>query len=197
MPITTVLLDLDGVIRHFDPQHAASIETRFGLEVGSLMGAGFEPDRIHRLITGSMTRAAWGAEVGHRVGSVEAAEEWLADIGTVDQAMVAEVDKLRADGLTVAILTNGTDTIPAEMITLGLADRFDQIFNTSEIGFAKIDSRSFAHVCQALDVEPTNVFFTDDSSSNLGPASELGITARLFEGIDRFRAHLTEFGIRR
>lgn len=193
--ITTVLLDLDGVVRHFDPAHAAAVEATYGLDVGCLNAAGFESGLIQQLITGRITRAEWGDQVGERVGSVEAARAWLVDIGTVDPEILAVVDELRSAGLVVAILTNGTDTIPSEMITLGLAERFDRIFNTSEIGYAKADARSFAYVCQALEVEPASVFFTDDSQSNLGPASSLGMTARLFEGVPAFRTHLTELGI--
>ena len=140
--ISTVLLDLDGVVRHFDPGYAAAVEARHGLPAGSLNDAGFQPDLIHRLITGRLTRAQWGQEVGRAVGNPEAAEAWLVDIGTVDEAVVAEVDRLRAAGSTVAILTNGTDTIPSEMATLGLADRFDRIFSTSDIGYSKRDRRS-------------------------------------------------------
>jgi putative hydrolase of the HAD superfamily len=193
--IAAVLFDLDGVIRHFDPAYRAAIEAEHGLEPGSLNRVGFEPELIERLITGVITRAEWVAEVGRRVGSPEAGTAWQADIGTVDQTMMAQVDLLRAAGLVVAILTNGTDTIPAEMATLGLADRFDHIFNTAEIGASKKVQRPFRYVCRHLGLQPNQIFFTDDSPSNVTVAQSVGMVARRFEDCDRFKLHLQELGI--
>jgi glucose-1-phosphatase len=110
--------------------------------------------------------------------------------------MLAEVDLLRSAGFTVAVLTNGTDTIPDEMESFGLDRRFDAIFNSAEIGFAKPDRRAFEHVCGALGCPPEAVFFTDDSASKLHRAVELGMAVRLFEGVPTFRKHLRELGVR-
>lgn len=195
MPISTVLLDLDGVVRHFDPAHVASVEEKHGLAPGILMERAFEADLLHSVITGGIPRVRWVEEVGLAVDSPSAAEEWMAERGVVDLEMLIEVDKLRSSGVVVAVLTNGTDTIPAEMKELKLVDRFDAIFSTSQIGYAKPDRRAFEHVCKALEVDPALVFFTDDSESKLAGAIELGMTARQFVGVDTFRQHLGEFGL--
>ncbi len=47
-----------------------------------------------------------------------------------------------------------------------------------------------------LDTDPSTVFFTDDSTSKLHGAIEIGMTARRFQGVDLFRDHLAELGIR-
>ena len=192
MPLTTVLLDLDGVIRHFDPVRVELLEQRHGLRHGILHATAFEPGLLEQVTTGRIRRVDWVEEVGDRVGSPIAARECFADHGTVDETMLAEVDDLRAQGTVVAVLTNGTDTIPAEMKALGLDARFDAIFNSAELGVAKPDRRVFEAVCDRLDVDPTAVFFTDDSASKLQGALEIGMTARLFESVERFRQHLVE-----
>ncbi len=192
MVIRCVLLDLDGVLRHFDPDHLPEVERAHGLLSGSLMAAAFEADLLHRVITGKISRARWTELTGERVGSAAAAVDWLARKPTVDDEMMAIVDHLRARGLVVAVLTNGTDTICQELADHGIAKRFDAVFNSADIGVAKPDPAVFAHVCLALDVDPSAVFFTDDSVSKLTGAIEIGIDARLFEGIDTFRAHLAE-----
>lgn len=194
MSLTTVLLDLDGVIRHFDPEHVAGVEHRHGLRPGSLTETAFEPDLLERVITGRMRRSEWVGEVGRRVKHPAAAEEWMSERGTVDATMMAEVGKLQSRGYVVAVLTNGTDTIAEEMESLGLDVRFDAIFNSAELGVAKPDRRAFELVAAALDVAPTEVFFTDDSQAKLRGAIELGMTARRFVGIDGFRQHLVELG---
>lgn len=194
MSLTTVLLDLDGVVRHFDPEHVAGVEERHGLRAGSLTEAAFEPLLLDRVITGRIRRSEWVREVGRQVDHLGAAEEWMAERGTVDAAMMAEVDKLRSRGHVVAVLTNGTDTIAAEMKSLGLDLRFDAVFNSADMGIAKPDRRVFERVSAALGVDPVEVFFTDDSESKLRGAIEVGMTARRFLGVDAFRFHLAEVG---
>lgn len=196
MEPTTVLLDLDGVIRHFDPHRVAAIETRHGLADGTLHGTAFESELLEQVVTGRIRRSDWIEEVGARVGHPLAASECFADHGIVDESMLAEVDSLRSQGVVVAVLTNGTDTIPAEMAALGIDSRFDAIFNSAELGVAKPDRLAFETVCSRLQVEPPEVLFTDDSASKLKGAIEIGMTAHLFEGVDAFRQHLSDAGFR-
>ena len=142
--IECTLFDLDGVIRHFDDDARARVEQRHGLADGALARAAMEPELLDRLVTGRLTRAAWSAEVGRRVGSAEAGAAFIADIGTPDPPALDLLDELRASGYTVAILTNGTDTIPAELEALGIDQHVDAVFNSAEIGVAKPSPRSSA-----------------------------------------------------
>ena len=195
MTITTVLIDLDGVIRHFDPNHPAEIEADAGLGPGALTAAAFAPELLDPLVTGTMTRAEWVDRVGDAVGDATAASAWLAHGGEIDQSMITLIDELRRLGLTVAILTNGTDTIPAELDHLGVTPHVDAVFNSAEIGFAKPDRRAFEYVCSALAVSASEVFFTDDSEHKLAGAVEIGMTVHHF--VDRLglRRRLADLGI--
>lgn len=195
MPFTTVLLDLDGVVRHFDPTHRPGIEQKYGLPTDILRPTAFEDTLIDEVVTGGITRARWIEIIGERVGSHQAAAEWLDNRGAPDAEMLAECDRLRAAGYTVAILTNGTDIIPDEMVELGIGARVDAVFNTWEIGYAKPDPRAFEHCVRELAVDPSEVFFTDDSERKLAGAIEIGMTARPFVDVDTFRTHLVELGI--
>ena len=187
-----MLLDLDGVVRHFDPADVAAIEERHTLAPGSIMAAAFTPALLEQVITGVITRRQWTEQVGELISSHDAAGDWEATPGSVDAEVVALVDELRAAGTTVSVLTNGTDAIPHEMAQLGLDSHFDAIFNSAAIGYAKPDVRAFRHVCEALSVDPTHVFFTDDSPSKLGGAIELGMTARVFTSVAALRQQLSE-----
>ena len=193
--ITTVLLDLDGVVRHFDPSHVALVERRHGLAPGALMGAAFHPDLLEPAITGQVSRAHWAEQVGKKVNNPEAATQWMAGRGTVDQEMLRFVDALRLAGTTVAILTNGTSTIPEEMEFLGLVPHFDAIFSSAEIGYAKPDERAFRAVCKSLAVAPSEVFFTDDTPSKLAGAISLGMHATPFTNVEELRRQLIDLGV--
>ncbi|MEM9561679.1 MAG: HAD-IA family hydrolase [Actinomycetota bacterium] len=193
--LTAVVFDLDGVIRHFDPARLVEIETRYGLEPGALWSTAFAPELVTQLVTGAITRYEWGLRVGQAVGNLAAAAEWHADDGTVDPEVLTLVDELRAEDLTVAILTNGTDTIPAELDRLGITDRFDRIFNTAQIGVAKPDQAIFAHVCAELATEPSTVFFTDDSQGHVDGAASAGLVAAHFVDAATTRRQLTDLGV--
>ncbi len=188
--IRAVVLDLDGVIRHFDPQFVADVERRHALELGTLLDTAFAEPGLSEVITGRITREAWVTGVGESLGAPEAAREWGGQPPRVDPEVLELCDDLRRRGLTVAVLTNGTDTIPVEVAEQGIACRVDHVFNSAEIGHAKPDARAFQHVLDALDLPGDEVFFTDDSPSKLAGAVEVGMHTHAFVGLDDLRQEL-------
>ena len=194
-PIRAVLFDLDGVVRHFDEDRTAEIEARHGLAPGAVVDAAFDPGLLEQVTTGRISRRTWVDCVGATLGSAEAAEEWGRQPSTVDAEVLAVVDALRANGIRTAILTNGTDTIPVEAVELGLTERFDAIFNSAEIGWAKPDIRAFQHVLEAFGLEAFEVFFTDDSAGKLVGAEELGMLTHHFTSADELRGALRAVGV--
>ncbi|SFF60632.1 HAD-IA family hydrolase [Curtobacterium sp. YR515] len=193
--IRAVLFDLDGVIRHFHPEHVAAIERAHDLSPGTIEAVAFAAPLIDEVTTGRITRAEWVRAVGERIGDHDAAEVWGRQPFTPDAEVLALADELRAAGYTTAVLTNGTDGIPAEVASFGLHDRVDAVFSSHEIGFAKPDVRAFRHVLDVLDLDGPEVFFTDDSERKLAGAEELGMRVHHFTGADGLRAALRSSGI--
>ncbi len=190
MTITTVLFDLDGVIRHFDPGAVAEIERRHGIAPGTIEGFAFAAPVLQQVTTGKLRRAEWVDRIAQHLGNPAAAQEWSRQPYRVDAEVIALADQLRAAGLRTAILTNGTDTIPAEAEQMRLHDHFEAVFNSAEIGHAKPDARAFQAVLDALDVGPHEAFFTDDSPGNLAGAKVLGIETHLYQGVRGLRRAL-------
>ena len=180
--IRVAIFDLDGVIRHFDPQRAVTVADTYALSLDAMWDAAFAPTRMRRLVTGGMTRKAWVAEVGEVLGSPEGAERWLCQVGVVDPAVMAVVKGIRDAGYPVGILTNGTDEIPAELDTLGIRSDFDHVVSTWGLGVAKPDPEAYLATCKVMGVSPTEVFFTDDRAENVAAARALGLVGHLFEG---------------
>ena len=193
--IRVVLFDLDGVIRHFDPKYVADIELRHGLTSGTLEGFAFATPLIGEVTTGRITRADWVRRVSELAGNVEAAEEWGVQPAIIDEDVLELSDEIRRLGLTTAVLTNGTDTIPAENAALDIASRFDAIFNSADIGFVKPDVRAFEHVLETLAVTAAEVFFTDDSASKLDGADSLSMRTHLFQTVEGLRDDLITAGV--
>ncbi|MFJ3382045.1 HAD-IA family hydrolase [Curtobacterium sp. NPDC090217] len=93
------------------------------------------------------------------------------------------------------MLTNGTDAVPDEVASFGLLDHVDAVFNSADIGFVKPDVRAFRHVLDALDLDGSEVFFTDDSERKLTGAAELGMATHHFTGVDGLRTALSAQGV--
>ncbi|WP_309127971.1 HAD family phosphatase [Microbacterium sp.] len=193
--IRAVLFDLDGVLRHFDPAYVTRIEAEHALPAGSIHDAAFAAPLLDAVTTGRISRAAWVQSVGEELGDPKAAEAWGRHPSAPDAAMLALSDQLRTTGIRTAILTNGTDTITAELRELGIDTHVDAVFNSAEIGFVKPDPRVFRHALDALELSPGEVFFTDDSATKLAGASELGMLTHLFTGIDALRTSLRDAGV--
>jgi putative hydrolase of the HAD superfamily len=147
---------------------------------------------VEEVATGRITRQQWIARIADHLGNAEAAEEWGRQPFAADPRLLDLADELRAHGLTTAILTNGTDTIPSEVDQLGLSAHFTHVFNSASIGYVKPDRRAFQHVVDTLGVPGEAVFFTDDSIGKLRGASELGMTTHHYEGIAGLRAALRD-----
>jgi len=193
--IRAVVFDLDGVIRHFDPEHVARIERDHALPAGSIESFAFASPVIDDVTTGRISRADWVRAIGEHVGSPSAAEAWGRQPFTPDPDVLALLDDLRAAGHTTAVLTNGTDGVPAEVASFGLPERVDAVFSSHEIGVTKPDVRAFQHVLDALGVDGPETFFTDDSERKLAGAVTLGMTVHHYTGVDGLRSALAARGV--
>lgn len=160
-----------------------------------LARAAFSQPLLTAVTTGRLTRDEWVLEIGERLGNVAAAAEWARMVPTVDRHVLDLSDELRGRGLITAVLTNGTNTIAAEVAASGIDRHFDAIFNSADIGYAKPDVRAFRHVLDALDRQPVEVFITDDTASKLDGARTLGLTCHLFTEIAELRNAVAQAGV--
>ncbi len=194
MDVDYVLLDLDGVVRHYDPDKLVRAATDHDLAPQVLIQAIREPATMGQLVTGAITRREWVQRIGEMVGNAEAVAQWSDDRGRISRAMMDLVDELWAAGLTVGVLTNGSSTVETELMQLGVLHRFDRVFNSAALGVAKPHRKIYDVVTQQLMLEPERIFFTDDVASNVDVALEVGWRAFLFESVDKLRADLVALG---
>lgn len=193
--ITAVLRDLDGVVRHFDPDGSSGIEARHGLGNDLLNEVAFAQPLLTEVATGQMTRREWIESIGERVGSTAAAEEWALQRPVVDEEVLRLADKLRAQCIAVAVLTNDTDTTSEEVTTPGIHGRVEAVFNSAEIGACKPDPRSFQHAPDVLCRPAEAVFFVADNPENVSGATALGLPAHVFVGALELETELRSRGL--
>ena len=96
--------------------------------------------------------------------------------GDIRPEMVTALDRVIAQGLVTACLTNnvlGGDA-PAEVSAV--MAKFDHIVESSKVGVRKPEPRFYEIACELVGVEPADCVFLDDLGVNLKPAAAMGMT---------------------
>ncbi|MEV6714104.1 HAD-IA family hydrolase [Lentzea sp. NPDC051208] len=146
-----LLLDLDGVLRSFPPLPAALAEVAF------------EPSLLHRAITGEISDEQWRQAVG---------PEFAATSGEVIPEALALVRVARRQCF-VALLSNATTRLEADLELLGLDGEVDAVFSSARLGLAKPDPAIYRRVLDELGYS-TGVF-CDDDAENAAAATAAGL----------------------
>jgi putative hydrolase of the HAD superfamily len=179
-----LLIDLDGVLRVWDPARDVDVEQRHSLPTGSLARAAFgDAAALYAAVTGRVTDEEWRAGVAARLSDLcgptahRVVAEWSESPGAVDPAVLAVVRSARRSRWRVGLLTNATTRLPDDLGVLGLEGELDLVLNSSELGVAKPDPVVFEEACRRMEVHPSECAFVDDSATNVAAAAAVGLDA--------------------
>jgi putative hydrolase of the HAD superfamily len=193
--IEAVVFDLDGVVRHWDPDVNTAIEDRHGLARGAILDAAFAADLGPAAVTGALDYDTWASHIGERIGCPAAVAEWGEFRGRVDPDAVELVDAVRAGGCRVGLLSNATTRLEEDLAVLGLDTAFDVVFNTARLGICKPDPDVYRRVVADLGLPADRIAFTDDTPSWADAATEVGLHGIPFTGVTHLRDELVDLGI--
>lgn len=181
--IEGVLVDAGGVL--VDPNWATASEVlaRHGVEVQPERLAAADPvtkrelddAEVIRGTTDLARRERWLARMLRHAGAdfdpeaVEAATDALEQmhrergIWEVVPAGAAEaLDRLRAAGLRLSLASNAEPLLRQKLGELALADRFDHLAISGEMGIEKPDPRFFLRALEAIGVQPERAVHIGD-----------------------------------
>jgi len=191
---TTLLIDLDGVLRVWPTEYSA-LERDHDLPSGAIGRAAFEPALLAHVVTGRITDSQWRAEVARRLRAAypssqaeEGVAAWSAPTGAVHREVLRMVVRARKH-CKVGLVTNATDRLRQDIDALGLTDHLDFVVNSSEVGFAKPAPEIFKRALEMARAQPIEAVFIDDTASNVSAATALGIRAHHLTsvaGLDTF-----------
>jgi putative hydrolase of the HAD superfamily len=164
---------------------------------------GLDPDAFFQAVdaliftTGYLTGeteepAFWSAvrnATGIAGGDAELRRELLIRF-TLRPVMLDVVDRLRAGGCIVAMLSDQTNWLEEIDSATAVFRRFDRVFNSFRIHKSKRDASVFTEVCAVLGVKPEETLFVDDNSNHIKRAQGRGLHAVHFTGSDAFNAQL-------
>jgi len=95
-------------------------------------------------------------------------------------------------GSPFAVPSIATNRLKEDLIKAGIYDAFSDIFNSSEIGYAKPSIEIFSFVITRLQLNPNEIIFIDDSESYVSVAKSLGINAFRYFNLSTLRSDLSE-----
>jgi putative hydrolase of the HAD superfamily len=191
-----LIIDLDGVVRDWDPSVASAAEQRHRLPPGCIEQAAFAAGQLADAVTGRISDEDWrsgiaaGLAARHGPAAWPAIREWSVPCGRVNP-VVLELVRQQRRAHRVALLSNATSRLPADLARLGLDTEFDAVFSSAVLGVAKPDPRVFAAVLRALGCRAADCLFVDDTAGHVSAAAGLGLHAHHFrsaEGLAGFLA---------
>jgi len=200
VPPSTMLIDLDGVLRTW-PMDLSALENAHGLPAGSIPRTAFESGLLEQVIAGRITDHDWRNEVAARLTSAspssrakEAVAAWSKPVGEVNREVLQLI--IEARGICrIGLVTNATDRLGSDLAALGLPGHLDFIVNSSEVGFAKPSREIFQHALAVTGVRPEEAVFINDTLGNITAAAAMGITAHHYRSVPDLRKFMQSAGL--
>jgi putative hydrolase of the HAD superfamily len=190
--LAAVIFDYGGVLRGGDHAEFDEVDRAAGLPRGSLWSAYHDiPEyRLSRLgaIDADAFRAAVrralvpvAGEPGRAESALAALDEYLAALPAIEPDMRALLGRLRAARrVRLGLLSNAARGFTERLRGRGVAELFDQVIVSGDVGLAKPDPAVFRLMAERLGVEPAACLMVDDQPEHLASAERVGLRTHLF-----------------
>ncbi|KGN32309.1 hypothetical protein N802_18265 [Knoellia sinensis KCTC 19936] len=192
-----LLLELDGVLRFWDPTLTEAVEASYGLPAGALALAAFAPHRFDPALTGTIDDQTWRESVARNLSLDDvdtaraAVQAWMGPVGRVDPD-VLDVVRLARTTVRVVLLTNATNRLQDDLERLGLTDEIDDAMSSAQLGLAKPDPDVFSRAALRNGLMFSEIAYVDASPVNIATAEILGIRSHRYVGVDEFRTFVDD-----
>ncbi|RKT57537.1 HAD family hydrolase [Saccharothrix australiensis] len=191
-----LLLDLDGVLRTFGPDHP--IEDDFGLPRGTLASVAFS--LAGPALVGEVSDEEWRAAVRDRLAddlgpaAARAAVAAWSRVGEVVPEALALVREVRRRH-RVVLFSNATTRLPDDLRALGLDREVDDVVTSALIGAAKPTAAAFRRALAQVGATAEETVFCDDRADNAAGAVAVGIDGVHVPDVAALRAALADRGL--
>lgn len=186
-----ILIDFDGVIRHWQGSTIVNTEKRLGLSVGALFSVAFSESLLLPTITGQQTHANWVKKVREQLSSKfdeaigeELVEAWEKTTATIDYKFLNTI-RLISPFSKLVLITNATDKLTQDIRDSSLSGSFDFVINSSDVLAAKPASKFFTRTLELLGCDSSECVFIDDTVKNVQSAQALGIQSLHHKSVDK------------
>jgi putative hydrolase of the HAD superfamily len=196
----TLLMDLDGVIRHWPGHGRTRAEQAVGLPAGAIRRHGYGMEFTLANL-GIFTHEQWLARVcallvaEYGQHAKDAIPVWDDDPGELDQEMVTLLQRVHRGGTPIGLLSNNTTALRRDLDRHGLTDLFTAVVNSAEVEVVKPSPLIYLIALDELNAVAEEVLFVDDKLTNVLAARHVGLQAEQFTGIASFTDLLIAHGI--
>jgi putative hydrolase of the HAD superfamily len=191
--IEGTVTELEGVIRTFPQDRDRAIENRYRLPHGAIAQVAFTSSPIALAVSGKISDAAWRAGITSRLKSLfpevdceSAVRDWSNFAGVVDFGVLNELKKLKQLGPLI-LVTNATNRLEPDLIELGIYRHFDQIINSSSVGYAKPSFEIYKLALFHLKLPAEKVLWIENTPAHLRTATGLGFHTHHYQSLDSLR----------
>lgn len=183
----TILIDFDGVIRHWSASEVEAQAKALGLAQNPLFACAFSREQSQPAITGKISHETWFENVkqaltlshGQTVAQV-LVSAWAEQQAEVDHLFLERIRAV-SGARALVLVTNATSRLEEDLKALKLTQAFDHIMNSAVLGVAKPDTRFFDRVLEQLELTPSQCVFIDDRADNIEAARGMGIASCLHQ----------------
>jgi glucose-1-phosphatase len=180
MNIKAVIFDLGGVLVRTESQQSRQrLAASLGYTPENLYHLVFDNPSAVKATLGQVTWQEHWQMVGQILKmdarEVSAVQEAFFADDRLDEELVTFIRTLRPRCKT-ALLSNAWDNLRSFLEnTWHIADAFDEIIISAEVGMAKPDPRIYHLILQRLGVEADQAVFVDDFIQNIEAARQVGL----------------------
>jgi glucose-1-phosphatase len=195
MSIRAVIFDLGGVINRTENKNPRErLAERAGISYEELIKLVFDTDSAIQATVGKLTtREHWdivrqNLDIPSEVLSPLESHFWGGDM--IDEELIDYIRSLRPRYKT-GLLSNAWDDLRRYLQEeWKIADAFDEIVISAEVGVAKPDPRIYQIILEHLGVTPPEAIFVDDYPDNVEGAIRVGMHAIRFENPEQAKQEI-------
>ncbi|WP_331750933.1 HAD-IA family hydrolase (plasmid) [Streptomyces globisporus] len=198
MPITALLVDMNGLFRHWHNAGADESESLAGLPKGTLARYAYDHPSYRLARVGLLTDQEWADGVADRLAADFGPQvrqhlaPWREDRGTPSPGMITLLAEIRAH-VPVGVLSNSTDALHNDLSHHGIV--FDHVFPSADLGIDKPSPHAFRLAAQRMGHAPDTMAYFDDEPTFVTAARSIGLDAHLFTGSADFTRTLIRAGL--
>jgi len=181
LTINTILIDFDGVLRHWTGTEVQDLLSELNLKDHVLFACAFSDKHLLPAITGQITHEQWCDAVQSELSQVHGEDiaaklvaSWYTSSSEIDFEFLKNI-RVLAPAASLVLVSNATSRLASDLSKAGLASAFDLVLNSSELGVAKPERAFFEAALNLTGSKAQACILIDDSLANVNSARAMGI----------------------
>lgn len=187
------MVDVDGVLIRQPPGHVwyAKLQEDLGIEPDDLQREFFDV-HFEDVVTGRADLLERLepvlAEIAPQVSCGDFIEYWFASDAELDRNLLADIDKVRAKGVSTHLATVQEHHRAKHLWEkLGLQNHFDRMHYAADLRFRKSDAQFYRTIEQRIGVSGKSICLIDDDQANVDAAIDAGWSGVLWTPNSRLK----------